>query len=281
MHCTLFRSAFAFLRFPKARSAAAFSKHASSCGCCRTNFPDHVTLRIQEFIVLPMTLNGVWKPSVRGRPHLSVLTRVLETFRLRLRDTFLRILYAPARFEWKRLYSRKTAHRFQAAKTLRTPQRKLNDAVWTESVTTDALASHPLRFLQRPLLGGNVVPYPEISEAEEIPAKLLLERLCIDPESFFFSDCQKRTLDDGEIVVTAEIPSMPFVTSSGLCLAEAGRQLSQLGLVAVSACDPRRGDAFYIATSASMQPFHTEIDSRDPTLKGRVSCKTGSLKAFV
>jgi len=71
-------------------------------------------------------------------------------------------------------------------------------------------------------------------------------------------------------MVSGEINGEVLRSGSGLCLEEVGRQLGQLALIAVSACDVRRRDTFYVATNAFMEHCHTDSAIRRSKLTGLV-----------
>lgn len=92
----------------------------------------------------------------------------------------------------------------------------------------------------------------------------ILDRLCIDRDSFGFHELRRMMLENGDVALTGQIPSTQLHDGTGLMLEEVGRQLGQLGLVAVSVFNPTNGDCFYIGKNAVME---------ESKLKRRISMK--------
>eukprot|EP00210_Caulerpa_lentillifera_P005289 g5053.t1 len=89
---------------------------------------------------------------------------------------------------------------------------------------------------------------------DELELDDILERLCIDRESFGFSHLHRLVMQNGDVILAAQI-ACAFLHdgTAGLDLDEIGRQLGQLGLVAVSVCNSTNKDCFYIGNRASME----------------------------
>ena len=226
-----------------------------------------------------MALGGALRPgihngAVRHRSSLAVLTRIFETLRLRT-------YYSLWRFVGPLVASSppKRRRHQRAVRLSRAAQQP--DVGEAPSVTVDTLVAHPIDSASiRRINDSNVVPYIDKGGyVEALSPKPLLERLCIPFEDFHFMDLVKGTTENGDVIISAHIPTARLQEGSGICLDEMGRQLSQLGLVAISACNRRRGDTFYVATEASMEEFHAH--GTPPPALTLTGGSTDSLTLFV
>jgi len=214
-----------------------------------------------------MAVHGIVRPGIPGRHSLALLVRFVDAFRLRAYRSLLRLV-APVASTRRRRYP---ATSLLATRTHIPPKAlgknlPLTNAAVVESTTG---TGKKLQEVGR-ILDGNVVPYRGRRLPEEFTPERHLERLCIAPESFGFGDLRRGIASDGDVMVSGEIDGKVLRSGSGLCLEEVGRQLGQLALVAVSACDVRRHDTFYVATSASMEDCHTDSVIRQSKLTGLV-----------
>lgn len=120
-----------------------------------------------------------------------------------------------------------------------------------------------IRTFDRRVRGFDVLEFDEL-EFDVLELDRILDRLCIDCDSFAFHELRRMMMENGDVALIGQIPCTQLHDGTGLKLEEVGRQLGQLGLVAVSAFNPTNGDCFYIGNNAVME---------ESKLKRRISMK--------
>lgn len=188
---------------------------------------------------------GIVDPTGRGLP---LLAKIFELFRLRVYDSLFRIL-SPTRL---------TALRGQLPPTRRLPirvKRRTRALEASSGLMTKGLTSRVLDLVASSMEDWNSSLFQNrrILDFGEFELDGILDRLCIDRETFQFSDLHRLVLENGDVVLAAQIPCYSLYDESGLRLDEVGRQLGQLGLVAMSASNPTNEETFYLGSNASME----------------------------
>eukprot|EP00210_Caulerpa_lentillifera_P007932 g7571.t1 len=190
---------------------------------------------------------GLVSPSGRDIP---LIAKILEAFRIRVQDSLAKLI-SPTRLE--SLFRQLRASRRLPAR-LQLPNRALE--------ASSSVMRKPLVPNVAEMVTSWMNDWTQISSKNrhyldlgEFELSQILDRLCIDRESFRFFDLHRSLIGSNEdVVLSAQIPCDQLYDESGLRLDEVGRQLGQLGLVALSVCNlTTHGDELYLGSKASME----------------------------
>lgn len=115
---------------------------------------------------------------------------------------------------------------------------------------------------------NNILSLQEHAE-KDLDIQEILERCCLPLSGFGFVRVRKQVGLDGSLTLIAhsqgadESGILPWCEEK-LCMAEIGRQLGMLGLVAVSEVNPKKAAHLYVADTALVDDYGGIMDSRIP-----------------